>query len=513
MKIETITKGKLDELMPDLISLENNWAEIGERPWKKENFEMELPGKWDLSVYISNDEKPLGYAICSIEGDCVKLNKILVDRDNRGKGIATHLWNELLKRSRKKQVRAVEFKVYVLNMAAVSFYKKNGCIFYGIEKGPDERLRYLVKYMFEVQIVVPHSKPTIHESDISAVTASLGKGELASGNIVKSFTKKMSRYIGREYGIATSSGSTALYLALRSLNIKKGDEVIMPSYICGSVLRSVELCGAKAVISDINHEDYNISYEDTKKKVTKDTKAIILPHMFGKSIEDIDDFLALDIPIIEDCALSIGGKHNNKKIGSFGLISVFSFYATKVMTTATGGMVLTRESELSEKIDDLVSHDNRKVWKEHYNARMSDVQASLGISQLARLDEFLERRKEIAKRYNEMFENTGINFKIPKLKENIFYRYIIEHKEKDAIITSALKRGIVCAMPVFVPLHRYLNLSDHEFPNTMNAYNTAISVPIYPSLKDKEISDIAGIIVNWKHEIRNQKIAIEEVLP
>ncbi|MGC9310396.1 MAG: DegT/DnrJ/EryC1/StrS family aminotransferase, partial [Candidatus Aenigmatarchaeota archaeon] len=187
---------------------------------------------------------------------------------------------------------------------------------------------------------VPHSRPTINEEDILCVASNLRSGKIATGGEVGVFEKEMSDYIGALGGVAVNSGTSALFLALKALEVKNGDEVILPSYVCASVLSAVNSTGAKPVLADIENEGYNICPKSAAEKITARTKSIIVPHMFGAPA-GLEELLELKVPVIEDCAQSAGASYNGKKLGSFGAMSIFSFYATKVLTTGHGGMVLT----------------------------------------------------------------------------------------------------------------------------------------------------------------------------
>lgn len=499
IQMRTLNQENIAELIPQLIELEKNWTDIGEKAWTSENFSRELPGKWELSMCAFLNGKIVGYIIGSVDEKKAKLNKILVDKESRGKGIATILWNELLERCRKKELNAVEFKALAGNEPALEFYKKKNCLFYNYSMGDDKKLRYSIKYVFKTEKIT-HSKPTLDFSDMFAVSDSMKNGDISTGNVVRKFVSHISKYIGKKYGVATNSGTSALHLALRALDVKENDEVIMPSYICGSVINAVMYCRATPVIVDINEDDYNISLEETKKKINSKTKAIIVSHMFGSPVKDIEKFLELGIPIIEDCALSIGAEHNGRKTGSFGVISIFSFYATKLISTGFGGMALTDSEEIMEKLSDFTKYDNREEFGESYNYSMSDFQAAFGLSQLNKLDSFIKKRKKISEIYVELFKNSNSGFILPKIRENIFFRFIIKTDEIDSLIKNVRERGVEASKPVFKPIHSYLNLSDDNFPNTIKAYESSVSIPIYPSLSDEEVENTAGILINWKSE-------------
>jgi len=202
--------------------------------------------------------------------------------------------------------------------------------------------------------------------------------------------------------------------------------------------------------------DGNISVDTIKKALTKKTKAIVVPHMFGNPV-DLKPILALKIPIIEDCAQSIGAKYNGKKVGNFGIISIFSFYATKMLTCSEGGMVSSENLSLIKKIRDLRDYDHKPDYTLRYNYKMTDIQAALGLTQIKKLPEMIRKRRLIAKRYDSSLKNTP--FEIlhrDRNKQPVFFRYVIKcTKNKQKIIKYLKSRGIYCADPVYCPTHKY----------------------------------------------------------
>lgn len=342
--------------------------------------------------------------------------------------------------------------------------------------------------------MIPHNKPTIEKDDIESITDVLNSRWIAPGEKVKEFEYELAKYISNgDQAVAVNSGTAALHLALLALGIKKGDEIILPTYVCTAVLNAINYTGAFPILADINPYDFNISYKDTKSKITNKTKAIIVPHMYGIPA-DIDKFLELDVPIIEDCAQSIGAKFNGLKVGTFGDISIFSFFASKLLTTGNGGAVYSKNNELIDLVYDLVDFDCRPTYKTRYNYRMSDLQSKLGLSQLKKLDKFIKRRKEIAEEYNKIIEKKSDCFivKIPKIKENVWYRYIIISERKTNIKEEFLKEDIKVINPLekWELLHNYLHLNKNNFLNAEKITYKTISIPIYPSLTDEEIIKI-----------------------
>jgi dTDP-4-amino-4,6-dideoxygalactose transaminase len=346
--------------------------------------------------------------------------------------------------------------------------------------------------------MIPHSRPLIDENDIKAVEAVIKSYNLSEGRHVKRFEEEVAKYIGVKGGVALNSGTSALHLALLSLNIKKGDEVIIPSYVCTALLNAIRYVGAIPIISDIEEEGYNIAPYNVSPLITKNTKAIIVPHLFGLPAE-IDKFLEFGIPIIEDIAQAFGAEYKGKNLGSYGILSIVSFYATKVITTGEGGMVLSDSEELLENIRDIRNYDNKEDYKVRYNYKMTDFQASLGLSQLKKLPYILKRRRNIANRYIESLE--GLPISLPRnieSRDNIYYRFVIGVKNIDSVIKDFWERGIECKKPIFKPIHHYLGLKG--FKNSEYAYNSFISIPIYPSLSDNEVEKISeeSRVILWK---------------
>jgi len=341
--------------------------------------------------------------------------------------------------------------------------------------------------------VIPHSRPHLSDSDTRAVAAVLKSGQLSQGPMVNMFETEFANFIGKKKAVATSSGTSALHLALLALDIKEQDEVIIPSFVCAAVLNAVNYTGAFPRVVDIEPLTYNISFDDVKNAISKKTKAIIVPHMFGCPAE-IDKLSELRIPIIEDCAQSVGADYKGRKVGSFGLVSVFSLYATKVITSGEGGMVLSDSENLISKIRGLRDYDNRKDYSLRYNYKMTDIQAALGLAQLAHLEEFLHRRNEIASLYFKEYKNCRLSLPAWREgKEHIYYRFVVKTTDDNSIYLEKLHaKKIMCQRPVFTPLHAYLNLSG--FPHTNEAWRKTISIPLYPSLTDGEVKRIIAAV-------------------
>lgn len=316
---------------------------------------------------------------------------------------------------------------------------------------------------------ITHSKPLLGKEEVNAVKKVILSSNIGQGQKVEEFENAMARYIGRKYAIAVSSGTAALHLSLLALNIKKGDEVVLPSYVCDALLNAVLYVGAKPVITDVDYETRNITFKEIKKAISKKTKAIIVPHMFGYPAEM--NFKTL-IPVIEDCAVSLGAK-----VGTFGKISVFSFSATKMIATGEGGMILTDDKKIADLVRELRDYTHHKEYRVRYNYKMNDIQAAIGIVQLKKLNTFIKKRKYLVSLYNKL------------LKKNYkgLYRYAINVDNPELVRRKMLKKGIVCGKGVLRPLHQLLKLSSKKYPNSERLSKEIVSLPLYPSLTLKDV--------------------------
>ena len=340
--------------------------------------------------------------------------------------------------------------------------------------------------------MITHSKVVLDEEDQAGVIKVLHSGLLVQGRHVSSLEGKIASFIGVNHAVAVSSGTAALHLSLLSLGIGDGSGVIIPSYVCPALLNAINYVKATPVLVDIDPNTYNIKVGDIKKAIDDKTKAIIVPHMFGLPA-DIDSIVSLGIPVIEDCAHSVGARFKGKYTGSFGILSILSFYATKMLGAGEGGMVLSNNHDLIEKIRDLRDYDERKQYTVRYNYKSTDIQAALCESQLRKLPSFIKKRVALARIYNAALD--GVVSKVPTApegREHIYYRYVIALEDPLRFMEEMGKRGIECRRPVFKPLHRYLELPG--YPMTDEVWEKAVSIPIYPSLKKEEAHLIVDAI-------------------
>ena len=361
----------------------------------------------------------------------------------------------------------------------------------------------------------PVSVPFISKQNILAVNKTLKSGWVSSnGPEIKKFEKEFSKFVERKYSTTVSNGTAALEIAIKALGIKKGDEVLIPNFTIISNALSVLRQNAKPVLIDCNLENWNIKIEDIKKKITKKTKAIIITHIYSFP-NDMDKILKIckknKILIIEDAAEVLGLKYKNKKCGSFGDISTFSFYANKQITTGEGGMISVNNKSLHQKCESLKNLCFGKIDRFNHNDigwnyRMTNMQASLGLSQLKNINNIIKKKMEIGRIY---YDNLKFNKNIEILppsnaySKNIYWvvGILIKNKKMNAsILAKKLSKIGIQTRPFFWPMHeqsifKKMNLFKKEkFPNSTYLSRYGLYLPSYFYLKKKEIVEISNIV-------------------
>jgi perosamine synthetase len=348
---------------------------------------------------------------------------------------------------------------------------------------------------------IRHNKPFISGLEAKNVNKVLQGGMLAMGPEVVKFENNLKKHSGKKYAVAISNGTFALHLSLLAVGVTKGDEVVLPSFAPSDLLNALNYVGAKPVLVDVQRNGFNLDIEEVFKKVNKKTKAIVVPHMFGIPAQ-IEKLKKLNIPVINDSAQSIGAKYKGKKIESYGDITVLSFYASKLLTTGQGGMILTDNKIYYHKVLDLIDYNGPLKYKTRFNYPMTAVAAAIGNAQFAKLDKFIARRKAIAKKYQSILEKKGINF-YPEIGngEANYYRFILkfESELKRNEAKNMFKRELITTI---VPLNKYeilhscLNLPDKDFPFSTEMARTTLSIPVYPALKNEEVKRIGKVLMS-----------------
>jgi len=339
--------------------------------------------------------------------------------------------------------------------------------------------------------LIPHSRPTITDADAEAVARVVRSGALAEGPEVAAFERAVAARLGVAAAAAVNSGSAALELALRAVGVGAGDDVLIPSYVCDALYHAVTRCATTPVLVDADPTTLSLSPIDAKRRLTPRTRAVVVPHAFGLAA-DLEPFLALGVPLIEDCAQAFGAITDGRPVGSRGDAAACSFYATKLLTTGEGGLVGGARS-LVERVRDARDYDQHDDLAPRFNAKLTDFQAALGSSQLARFDAFLARRRAIAARYRARLGALGCRVPADVGARHVYHRFVIEiDRPVDRVIAALERAGVAARRPVFRPIHRALGADG--YPEAERLWTRALSLPCYPSLTDDEVDTVSAAL-------------------
>ena len=366
------------------------------------------------------------------------------------------------------------------------------------------------------KIIFPVSIPHVTKDDIKNVNKALKSGWISSdGPEVKKFENKFSKYVDRKFSVAVSSGTAALEIAVKALGIKKNDEVLIPNFTIISNALAVIKQQAKPVLIDCNLKNWNINIEEIEKKITKKTKAIIITHIYSFP-NKMDKIMKIckrnNIFVIEDAAEVLGLSYKNKKCGSFGDISTFSFYANKQVTTGEGGMISTNKLKLFEKCKSFRNLCFGKLNRFNHddigwNYRMTNLQASLGISQIDNINKVIKKKMEIGKQYyKNLYKNKNLQILPPftSYSKNIYWVVgilIKNRKIKASLLSKKLIKYGIMTRPFFWPMHEQNILKkmklfkNLKFPNSTYLSRYGLYLPSYYRLKNKQI-DYISLVVN-----------------
>jgi len=325
---------------------------------------------------------------------------------------------------------------------------------------------------------IPVAEPEIGEEELQNVIEAVKSGWVSSkGPFIGEFERSFSSYINVRHGVATSNGTTALHLALAALEIGKGDKVLVPSLTFIAAANAITYTGANPVFVDSHPEYWCMDPSKIEEKIDSQTKAVIVVHLYGHPC-DMDEIMRIaedhGLHVIEDCAEAHGAEYKGRKVGSFGIIGCFSFYGNKIITTGEGGMCLTNNEELANKMRILRDHGmtpDKKYWHEiiGFNYRMTNLQAALGVAQLKKIDLLIDKKRRIAIGYKNLLQDLPAVTPAPEMPwaKNVHWLYsvlvksafrdkIIDHLDSESIETSSF----------FYPIH------------TLPPYKGSLTLPV-----------------------------------
>jgi dTDP-4-amino-4,6-dideoxygalactose transaminase len=367
---------------------------------------------------------------------------------------------------------------------------------------------------------LPYAAPSIGEEEIAEVADSLRSGWISSGPKVKKFEEAFAEYTGAECAVAVNSWTGGYHIVLRALGVGPGDEVILPALTFCATANMVTHLGAKPVLVDVD-SDYLATPAAIERAITPRTKAIVPVHYAGQSC-DMDAILAIanrhNLPVVEDAAHAAGSAYRGRMIGVHGKATIFSFYATKNMTTGEGGMITTADKELAQRLRMLALHGmSRDAWARYtaagswcyevvepgFKYNMTDIQAAIGIHQLRKLNSFIDRRRAIAQRFDEAFADLP-EIATPRQllhRTHTYHIYAIYLDPgrlsigRPQFIEQMTKRGIGTSVH-FIPLHRHPFYSEtygycaSQFPVADRLFEGLVSLPAYPKMTNQDVDDV-----------------------
>jgi len=376
-------------------------------------------------------------------------------------------------------------------------------------------------------------KPFISEDEVDEIVDTVRSGWLSMGPKTIRFEQEFNKYIGAKRSVAVSSWTAAGHLTLEAFGIEKDDEVILPTMTFPATAEIVCYFGAKPVIVDVDEDTLNISLEEIEKSITPKTKAIIPVHYGGQPC-DMDEILELakkyNLRVLEDAAHSLPAYYKGKKIGTLSDVTCFSFYATKTLSTGEGGMICTNNEEIAERTAIMRLHGiNRDAWKRYsesgswyyevvapgYKYNFTDLQASLGLPQLKKVEVMWEWRKKIAARYTEAFKDFDLItlHTIKPDRESSWHLYPVKlnlemlTKNRAQLIDELKKHNIGIGVH-FMPVHQHLyyqktfNLDDKDFPVSSATFPRLMSLPIYPGMTDESIEKVISVVTDVLNKFR-----------
>ncbi len=468
-----------------------------------------------LKNLIVDENSSLKFALKAIQlsslGVCFvtkknKLFNIITDGDIRRALLKGHKLSDNIKKikSKKNYITVKENYNFLDLQNKISKYKiipiindKGEVIDYASEK----RFRQL-----------PQSEPSFRGNELKYVSEAIKSGWISSiGKYVNIFEKKFSTFVKNRYCLTTSSGTTAIQLAIATLKLKPKDEIIVPDYTFVSPINSIIHSSCKPVLVDIDDKNLCISLNSIKKVATKNTKAIIIVHLYGNAPE-LDEIIKFckkkKIKIIEDCAEAFGTYYKGKHVGNFGHFGTFSFFGNKTISTGEGGMIIFKNEEdyqLAKKLRDHGMKKDKKYWHDEvgFNFRMTNLQAAIGCAQIEKANFFINRKIKIFKRYKAKLKHLRfINMitETPKIKNSHWLTFIIlkENVIRDKLLLFLASKGIEARSGFYsaheMDIYKNFKIKKIDYSNSKKISSSMITLPSSVNLKNEEIDYICKLI-------------------
>jgi len=353
-------------------------------------------------------------------------------------------------------------------------------------------------------IKIPVYKPSLVGNEKKYVNQCLDTNWISSkGEFVQKFECAFSNYVGVNHATAVCNGTCALHLALLALGVGKGDEVIVPTLTYIASANAITYTGATPVFVDSLPTTWQMNPQEIKQKISPRTKAILVVHLYGHpcAMNEITKIARQhNLSIVEDCAEALGSRYKNQNVGTFGDIAMFSFYGNKTITTGEGGMVITNDETLADKVKKLKGQGlakNGEYWHDTigYNYRMTNICAAIGLAQLERIESILEQKQKVANLYKKFLADSSVT--IHETNRDIFHSYwmvsiLTQNKQEKESTRKALSQNGVETRPLFHPIHTMpiYKKEGERLPVAQDLSTRGINLPSWPGLTKKEIEFI-----------------------
>ena len=348
------------------------------------------------------------------------------------------------------------------------------------------------------------ARPDVGEAELAAVAGVLASGQLTMGPQVAAFETAVARAVGTADAVAVSSGTAAIPLALLALRIGAGDEVIVPAYTFPATANAVELCGARAVLVDVDPETFLVRPELVAEAVTPRTRAVLAVHLFGRPVawEELQTAVPQDVVLLEDAAGALGARYRGTPCGALGLLACLSFHPRKIVTTGEGGAVTTDEREVAAAVRRLRHHGiapgrTMDIASPGFNYRLPDVLCALGIPQLERLERLLAARERVAGWYTERLEHLVATPSADDGDRHGWQAYVVGVDRRDEALAGLRAEGIEAQIGTYAVHHLSAYRDRGSFPGADEAFVRALALPFAGSMTEEEVDRVASALARY----------------
>jgi dTDP-4-amino-4,6-dideoxygalactose transaminase len=349
------------------------------------------------------------------------------------------------------------------------------------------------------------ARPDVGDAELAAVAEVIESGQLTMGPKVAELEAAIARAVGTAHAAAVSSGTAALHLALLALEIGPGDEVIVPAYTFPATANVVELCGARAVLADVDADTFLVDPAAVAAAVTPRTRAVMAVHLFGRPVEweALQTAVPQEVALVEDAAGALGARYRGSPCGALGVLGCLSFHPRKIVTTGEGGAVTTDEAGLDAAVRRLRHHgwaSPGEMPAPGFNYRLPDVLCALGIPQLGRLEELLAARERVAGWYAERLEQVLLTPSAAEGDRHGWQAYVVQLDRRDEAVAGLRKKGIEAQIGTWA-LHRLEAYgSQGPFPGADRAFERALALPLATSMTEAEVERVCGVLTRYVSE-------------